>query len=148
MIKAIQRGCRVDMKTINMIHTVTGFLFLLIFLATGQYMASLFPGLYEGNGVIRVLYRANHIYLLLAALINLVLGIYLIQHVKNDRKYLQWFASILIVISPVLLLYGFFYESTSTELERPATFWGVVLMLSGVLLNVLAKIGERWGIVE
>ena len=136
------------MKTINIIHCVTGLLFLLIFLATGQYMASLFPGLYEGNEVIRVLYRANHIYLLMAALINLALGIYLIQHGKNDRKYLQWFASVLIVISPMLLLYGFFFESTSTELERPATFWGVVFMLSGVLLNVLAKIGERWGIVE
>lgn len=133
------------MHIINILHTGVGLIFLIIFLATGQYMGASFPDLYDGNEVVRVLYRANHIYILMAAMLNVTLGIYLIQHHKQDRKIIQWLASILILISPILFLSGFFYESHSVDLDRPFTFWGAVFILSGVLLNILAKIGDPWG---
>lgn len=133
------------MKALNILHTAMGTVCLVIFFITGQYMESIFPAAYQDNEMIRVLYRANHIYILMSALVNLVLGIYLLQHSFKARKVIQWIASGLILVAPVLFVLAFFLESTAVDLNRPFTFWAVVILFSGVMLNVLAKIGDSWG---
>lgn len=40
-------------------------------------MRASFPDLYAGNEAVRYMYRANHIYLLFASVLNLVMGAHL-----------------------------------------------------------------------
>jgi hypothetical protein len=57
---------------------VVGLVTLLGFAVTGFYMLWTLPGLFaDGGSPVRFLYRANHLYLLFAGLLNLVLGSYL-----------------------------------------------------------------------
>jgi hypothetical protein len=54
------------------LHLIVGLAGVAVFLATGLYMHARFPALYGGNEALRFMYRANHVYLLLASLINVL----------------------------------------------------------------------------
>ena len=47
---------------------------LLTFLWTGRFMLRHFPAAYREHQEIRFLYRANHLYIMFASVLNLVLG--------------------------------------------------------------------------
>ena len=49
------------------LHLVVGGIVFVVFLSTGGYMQNRFPGIYHGNEAIRMMFRANHIYILLAS---------------------------------------------------------------------------------
>ena len=60
------------------LHLIIGLTVVVIFLLTGQYMEYVHNRLLlDGT---RMLYRSRHIYLLLAGLLNLILGIYFVRH--------------------------------------------------------------------
>ena len=94
----------------NKIHRLIGSLTVLIFLSTGFYMRANFPGLYEENEAIRFMYRANHIYILLAGLLNIAIGTYFIFTPKKWMKNLQIVGSSALLIAPVLLVSAFFWN--------------------------------------
>ncbi|MGH2566714.1 MAG: hypothetical protein ACRDGA_00120 [Bacteroidota bacterium] len=52
-------------------HIVIGIATVVVFLGTGLYMRLNFPDLYESNEAIRYLFRANHLYILFAGLLNI-----------------------------------------------------------------------------
>ena len=116
-------------------HFVAGIFFLALFLLTGVYMKLSFPELYEGREEIRMMFRATHIYLLMSALLNLMAGNGLRSHPVRHVVQLQKLASLLILIAPFLFFAAFIIEPPSYMLERPISFWGVVALLSGVLLH-------------
>ena len=59
------------------LHFVVGLAGVVAFLVTGAYMRAGFPDLYAANEVLRYLYRSNHVYVLLASLVNVALGVHL-----------------------------------------------------------------------
>jgi len=89
------------------VHFILGITLVVVFLLTGQYME------YVHNRELpdgaRVLYRSRHIYILLNALINISLGLYLRYLPGGWRRSFQLIGSILIMIAPAFLLAGFFY---------------------------------------
>ena len=64
------------MVSVRSLHLLVGAGGVLAFLGTGAWMATHFPGAYAGGETIRYMYRANHVYLLLASLVNLAIGMY------------------------------------------------------------------------
>ena len=63
--------------SLRKLHFAMGLAGVVAFLATGLYMNAGFPDLYGANEVLRYLYRSNHVYILLASLINVALGVHL-----------------------------------------------------------------------
>ena len=124
------------MKTL---HNVVGFGGLLVFLVTGLYMKTQFPALYDGNEASRMMFRASHIYLLLAALLNIVVANQSLPQLRQSLHIVWTLASLLLVAAPMLFCIGFFYESPSYNIGRPFTVWAVWGMLVGVLLQSLLR---------
>ena len=120
------------------IHLVTGFVFLILFLATGKYMQMNFPDIYQDSEVMRFMYRANHIYILMAALMNLILGSYLVVSGKPRVKFVQYIASIILIMATCLLFTAFWVEPARLSEERDFTFYGVVLMFGSVMFHIIA----------
>ena len=121
------------MQWIRISHLVFGFLMFVTFLLTGQYMDRNFNHLVDMEDLPRALMRAQHLYILFSALINIVLGSYLTMSKDVWVKTFQLFGSILIVGATILLLYSFFKELPTNHIERPLCRQGLYIMLAGVL---------------
>ena len=116
-------------------HLFVGALGVLVFLATGIYMQSSFPALYADNETLRYMYRANHVYLLLASVVNVALGIYLTPNV-GWRAWLSRVGSSLALSAPFVLCYAFFVEVPKASPERLFTALGVLLVALGVVVQL------------
>ena len=120
----------------NKIHRLVGILTVAIFLVTGIYMKMNFPGLYSHNEAIRFMFRANHIYILLAGLLNIVIGTYFIFTPKKWMKNLQIVGSSVLLIAPILLVLAFFLEPQTASPERPLTSYGIFSLALGTVCHV------------
>ena len=123
------------------LHLILGVLVVLLFLFTGQYMDFQSPPVREltDEGT-RMMFRSRHIYLLLAGLVNLGIGIYFTYRTPRWRKILQLAGSALIILAPLLIAAAFFYEPTLKGLKRPFTLPGIVALFAGVFLHLFSGI--------
>jgi len=120
-------------------HRWFGIALTVVFLATGQYMLRIahVGGLDMGP---RLLYRSRHIYILMAALINLTLGAYVSMSSARRARTLQRIASGLIVVGSSLLIVSFFHEARHADLvplDLVFSNWGIPLLASGTVLHVI-----------
>ena len=122
----------VQLRTIHLWAGIGG---IVVFLGTGQYLKYGFPGLYEGHEVVRYMFRANHVYILLASLVNVLAGCYLTLNRKGWRRKLAITGSMFLLIAPVVLLVAFFIEAPRGVPERMLTLLGIHLVLIGALLQ-------------
>lgn len=142
-----------------------GVLSLLAFLGTGVYLSQQGSALYRVEGLSsaetqrvpavapagkghlkehlhqgkRMMYRATHIYLLFASLLNLLAGALKPGVQSSWGSKLEGVARVLLMLSPVGLLAAFFVESRVYAIQRPITFWCIVGSLSGVLLLLVSR---------
>lgn len=93
----------------------------------------------------RMLFRSTHIYLLFAALLNVVLGLYLTGTPVRWRRFLQWMGSALILIAPPYLAIAFLVEPWLSGLARPYSRPAVYGSLAGVILHLLGQWPRRPG---
>jgi len=119
--------------TSRTLHILVGLGSLLLFLGSGLYMDMHFPGLYGNNEAIRYQFRANHIYILMAGLINLAAGLYPAPARAGWRLALGHLASALLLLAPAMLVAAFCLEPVQGGEQRPLTFYGVLMLLLGVL---------------
>jgi hypothetical protein len=117
-------------------HRAVGAAAIAAFIATGVYLKLRGADLFEPDRMIRFVYRANHVYILLAGLVNVALGAYVRLHAKRWRRNLQVAGSVLLLLAPVLLVLAFVYEAGHASPQRPLTSAGVVLVFLGVLGHV------------
>lgn len=117
-------------------HFILGITLVVVFLLTGQYME------YVHNRELpdgaRVLYRSRHIYILLNALINISLGLYIRFLPSGWRRSFQLIGSILIMIAPVFLLAGFFHEPPRGADETKIAPYGIFATALGMLLHLVS----------
>ena len=125
------------------LHRVAGVILVFVFLGTGVYMRRSFPRIYAGNETAHMMFRANHIYLLFAALINLVLGANLAPHTAGWRRTIQVAGSALVLLMAALLVVAFFVEPVRGSFDRPMTYYGVILLAVGVAVHFVSAIGEK-----
>lgn len=122
------------------IHTGLGTLGLLLFVLQGQYMINVL-GVPELEAGTRLMYRTGHIYLLLTSALNVCVGAYL----PRSPGKLQQLASFLLLLAPLMLLYSFFAESTSTELDRPVAVYALYMVFAAAVSLVVAQLLEFIG---
>jgi hypothetical membrane protein len=124
-------------------HLLFGTLTVIAFLLTGQYMDRYHNHLHDMPDGMRMLYRTRHIYILLAGLLNLGIGAYFRRHVSRERRVMQLFGSVLIVVATILFAMGFFYEPHLLNLHTPLSHWGMYAIAAGTLLHALSGLGSR-----
>ncbi len=130
------------MKLLWISHFTVGVLFLVLFLLTGGYMFTNFPELYAGREEVRMMFRSTHIYILMSALINLMVGNYLLNSANIDFLKLKRLASLFILVAPILLFVAFVYEPPEYLIDRPISFWDVISLFVGVLLHTVLNLKQ------
>jgi hypothetical protein len=125
------------------IHLVAGAAGVLAFLATGLFMDRSLDHLVGMPDGPRALYRSAHIYVLFSALVNIVLGAYVVLRSGRLLRWLQYVASGLLLASITFFLYGFIVETPLAQIERPAIREGIYLCFAGVLIHAAASFGRR-----
>ena len=115
------------------IHSIVGWLSFLAFLASGVYLKLHKPELQAGSEAVRALYRANHLYLLGAGLLNL-LAARVGAAPGRLRARLRGIGSLVLFAAPLVLGAAFMREPPHGFDGRTLTTLGAVLMLGGTLL--------------
>jgi hypothetical protein len=123
--------------SLRKLHFVVGLAGVIAFVSTGAYMRAGFPDLYATNEVLRYLYRSNHVYVLLASLVNVALGVHLAPVAPGWRATVSLLGSLLALVSPAVLCLAFFLEAPVPTPERVLTLVGVAAVTAGIALHVL-----------
>ncbi len=123
------------------IHLIVGLFFILFFLGTGMHMRLHLQESYAVNPAYRYASRANHIYILLVALVNLGLGLYMTPREGRWRRTCQNLGSSFVLLSMAILSAAFFLDTANPH--RPFTGWGLYFIFAGVLLHLIAAWSRR-----
>jgi len=122
-------------------HLIFGIAVFLVFTQTGSLMRADFPDKDAIPQDLRLLMGSRHIYILFAALIHIVLGVYLQLRQEIVLRVLQLLGSIVITIGSILLVHAWYVETYEfqhfSDLSRNGiylTALGVGLHLFGIVL--------------
>lgn len=124
------------------LHLIFGILVLLVFLLTGQFMDFHQPKVRELEDGARMMFRSRHIYILLAGLLNVGLGVYFTYRNESWRKILQVIGSSLIIIATLMIIGAFFYEPTLAGLKGPLTLPAIIALAVGVLCHLFSGVRQ------
>jgi di/tricarboxylate transporter len=126
------------------VHMTIGLLAVLVFVISGQIMAHHKPAMHELGADVRMMYLSRHVYLLGAALVNLILGIYLRLKPRGPMRVLQQIGSVLIVLSPFLLLSAFLSEPDLGLAGRSwKSLFGIVTLFGGTIFHWISAFGSK-----
>ena len=128
---------------LRQLHLAVGIGGLIAFIFTGQYMDRALDHLTGMRDLPRMMYRSAHIYLLFSALLNLMLGFYLVEAAGRSRRWLRRAGSVPVLLAPPLLLLAFFNEPGLSSFERPYARLAIYGCLLGVVLHTVTRIGGR-----
>ena len=120
-------------------HQIFGWTVFVVFLLTGQYMRIYHNHLAGIPDGVRMLYRSRHIYILLAAMLNIALGIYFRYAAQRWRRGLQVAGSAVIVITTLLLIPAFFYDPGLGPDKTVLSYFGIIGMAFGMLLHFVGS---------
>lgn len=133
-------GCVLPM--LRRVHLIIGIVAVIAFLLSGQVMGRHHPRMEQLPAEFRMMYVSRHIYLLAAALVNTVLGLYLQLHPSNWRRGLQLVGSMRMLISVFSLTLAFLVEP---PLGMAGRSWrsavGLIALFAGVVTHLVAKAG-------
>jgi hypothetical protein len=125
-------------------HQIFGWTMFLVFLLTGQYMSIYHNHLAGTPDGVRMLYRSRHIYISLAALLNVGLGIYFRYAAQRWRRGLQMAGSVVIVVTTLSLIPAFFYEPGLGPGRTFFSFFGIIGVALGLLLHFIGGPGQTY----
>jgi hypothetical protein len=117
-------------------HLLVGAMTLIAFLLSGAYMALHRPPLGALEPGLHMTFISRHIYMLAAALMNLVLGSYLRPTATRSARSAQWIGSLLLMLSAGLLLAAFVGEPVAGRYRTPISALGLYSLFAGSLLHV------------
>lgn len=125
-------------------HLIVGLLGVVAFVLTGQVMARHVPNIHTLSAEVRMMYVSRHIYLLVAALVNLVVGLYLQLNAPGWRRSMQQIGSLLILLSAVTLLLAFIAEPALGMAGRSwRSFFGLIGLFAGVMTHMVASLARK-----
>lgn len=126
------------MAVLRRIHLSVGLLGLVTFAATGQYMDLRCDHLRGQPDGVRMLFRSAHIYLLLSAIANVLLGINLAPQWARWPSVFQVAGSLALLAGPPLFLLAFFNEPWLSGLNRPWARPAIYLALGGAIAHLIS----------
>ncbi len=118
------------------LHLIFGILLFVVFTVTGKFMRVDFPDKELIPQDLRLLMRSRHIYILLSSLIHICLGVYLRIHAETWRKFLQIFASVLLILGSVLFVWAFIYETYTTQKFSDISRFALYATLGGTVFHL------------
>ena len=130
---------------LRQLHLAVGIGGVIAFLFTGQFMDRALDHLAGMRDLPRMMYRSAHIYLLFSALMNLVLGFYLVEAAGRSRRWLRRAGSVPVLLAPPVFLLAFFNEPILSSFERPYARVAIYGCLFGVILHTVTRIGGQAG---
>ena len=125
---------------VRRLHLAVGAAALVAFALSGQYMDRAHDHLRGMPDAPRLLFRSAHIYLLFAALLNVVLGTYLRPASARWARALQGAGSAALLATPAMFGAAFFVEPWLDGLVRPWARPAIYLSLAGVLAHAVARL--------
>src|ERR1700730_9778409 len=121
------------------VHLILGLLGVGTFLITGQLMKHHNPAVRMLTPKVHMMYVSRHIYLLGAALVNLVLGLYLREYSPGWRRTLQRIGSVLIFLSVLWVLMALLSEPALFLAGRGwRSYFGFIGLFAGVITHLVA----------
>ncbi|PCJ98895.1 MAG: hypothetical protein COA50_01265 [Flavobacteriaceae bacterium] len=117
------------------IHFFFGILVVIIFVLTGQYMDLFYNHLQDMEPMQRALFRTGHLYILLFGLINASLGAYFKRPKNGVWSKIQLTGSSIILFSTCSIIYSFFIELPSSDINRPIAAYSLYAILLGVVIH-------------
>lgn len=126
-------------RSIRTAHLIAGLGGIAAFLVTGLYMDRVHGHLRGYDDTVRMLYRSTHIYVLLSAVINTMLGLYLRPAESRWRRVLQLLGSVALLAGPPMFVAAFCTEPYLSDLARPWSRIAIYLVLAGAVFHVLAS---------
>jgi hypothetical protein len=124
-------------------HLVFGLSTFIVFLLTGQYMDKIHNHLVGVEDGVRLLFRTRHIFILMASLIHIVLGLYYETRMGQWQRRIQTMGSLLLAIGTLLLVMAFMHEPRNRNMEAPYTHWGMYVILAGVIFHGLSGLKQK-----
>jgi drug/metabolite transporter (DMT)-like permease len=115
------------------LHRTVGFVGIVVFLLTGVSLRLHVPPMPELADGTRMLFRSRHIYIILASLINLAIGINYQTGLGRNRRRFQAVGSVLLLAAMLLLVLAFFVEPPRSRLDGKLAALGIVCLLAGTL---------------
>ncbi len=123
---------------LKIIYLLLGSIGFVLFLWTGRIMRFGYPDKENMEMGFRVMLRSRHIFLLLFSLLEIGIGVYIVQAKNRAPLLLQIFATALIIAAHALFVYGFFGEVAIENVpETPAVHCAAYLVLAGISLHLL-----------
>ena len=119
-------------------HLAIGGLTFVAFCWSGLYLRYTAESVYLGDHVSRMMFVANHIYILMAALANIAVGRYVTPLKNPIGKTLQTLGLGLMMAGSIVLVYAFTIEPMLGSMERPRSYFGVIALAAGVLAHGLS----------
>lgn len=134
------------MKQSFNLHFGLGILFIIHFAITGQLMKSNYFEVKDSDTLVRMMLRANHIYILFAGLINLVLS-FTFDNKKPNFLYLL--ASIILIFATISLNISFYFDpkenigNVGSDMGRIFTNYSVKGVLAGTALYLVILLWQK-----
>lgn len=120
---------------LSVIHALMGLITFVVFLQTGWHMKTSEVG--NLPDAQRMIYRAGHVYFLFSGLLNLSLGMQLQLSSTAWKKKMQYIGSSLLLVAPLIFLYGFYQEANLGQIDRGMTRIGIFISLAGIAFHAL-----------
>ena len=123
---------------------VSAFLFVL-FAYTGYVLQHEFVPKDSSTETVRMMARADHIYIFYAACLNLVLGLWAFSQseIKPASNLLHWTSCTLLAASSLFPVISFFTQTRGTLEERSLNLPGLILLIGSMACLILAILRER-----
>lgn len=134
---------KIRLNKMSLLHLIFGIVVFVIFLATGKFMRADFPDKEIIPPEFRMLMRSRHIYILFSSLMHILLGLYFQPQAALWRKYLQLFGSVLLIISSVLFVWAFVYETYTTRGFSEVSRLGLYLTLGGTIAHLIGNFAHK-----
>ncbi len=130
-------------RRMRKLHLLVGFVFIAIFLGTGFYMGAFIPDIDRMDHGQRMMMRSAHVYIVMASLVNVVMGCYLKLVEQRGNRLIQQVGSLLILVAPAVFLAAFFVEPEPGQLSRPVSVAGAGALAIGVVFQAFVMLQQR-----
>lgn len=117
----------------NRFHFYIGAITFVAFIFTGLYMRLGLHHLKTDDVTHRMMFRANHIYILFTSLLNFSIAFFK----RSNLKRLETLASFFILIATLGVVVSFFMDPQTGNIQRDITRFSVIGLSIGFLIQLL-----------
>ena len=135
-----------SLQAYHYMSLVSAVILFLIFIYTGFILENKFVPKNQQTELVRMMARADHIYIFYVACLNLVLGLWGLNRKSRqstENILLQWASRLLLTASSVFPVISFFTQTRETLTERTLNLPGLIVLIGSMLCVIFASFREK-----